>query len=137
MGKITKKDTNNTQPNDQNKKKRKGRPPKTKYVRQTDSSEDIGLPSTRPRVVSIRRNEIPMRPEIHISPTSIPSSNHPSRNLHQSEQMPLPNDQALSTSATTSSKITITMTSVTTNNTVRSNTTTYVTTEILPVASGS
>ncbi|CAI2187232.1 5235_t:CDS:1 [Funneliformis geosporum] len=134
MGKVTKKSTTNTQPNDQNKKKRKGRPPKSNYVQQIDTAEN-SLSSTRPRVVSIRRNEIPMRPEIHISPTPIPSLNEPSSNIHQSGQIPLPklpNDQAHSTSATTGSKITITMTSVTTNNTVRSNTTTYVTTEILP-----
>ncbi|GBB97985.1 hypothetical protein RclHR1_03110017 [Rhizophagus clarus] len=133
------KKSNNIQQNNQNKIKRKGRPPKKKkYVQQTDSSDEdilsVKHASTRPRIISIRRNEIPMRPEIHIPPAPIPSFNDPS-NIQQSssdrQMPPQVNEQALSGATTT--RITITMTSITKNNADNSNTTTYVTTDILPI----
>ncbi|CAB4394538.1 unnamed protein product [Rhizophagus irregularis] len=133
------KKSNNIQRNNQNKIKRKGRPPKKKkYVQPIDSSDEDILSarhaSTRPRIISIRRNEIPMRPEIHIPPASIPSFNNPS-NIQQSssdrQMPPQVNEQQLS--ATTTTRITITMTSITKNSTDNSNTTTYVTTDILPI----
>ena len=141
MGKVTRnvsKKSNNAQQN-QNKTKRKGRPPKkTKYVQQFDSSGEDSLSvrqastaSTRSRVTSIRRNEIPMCPEIHIAPTSIPSSNNSSNIQHSSQNGQVNKPQTLS--AATSSKTTITMTSIITNNIDNSNTTTYVATEILPM----
>ncbi|RIA93113.1 hypothetical protein C1645_819828 [Glomus cerebriforme] len=144
MGKVLKK-SNNVERDNQNKNKRRGRPPKKKpYVQQIDSSDDDNLSvrraSTRSRVIPLRKNEIPMRPEIHIPPVSIPSFNN-SNNIQQSssdKQMPPQNDhqaneQLPPPSTSTGSRITITMTSVTTNSVENSNTTTYVTTEILPI----
>jgi hypothetical protein len=132
------KKSNNIQRNNQNKIKRKGRPPKKKKYVQIDSSDEdilsVRHTSTRPRIISIRRNEIPMRPEIHIPPATIPSFNNTS-NIQQSssdsQMPPQVNEQQLSAATTT--RITITMTSITKNSADNSNTTTYVTTDILPI----
>jgi hypothetical protein len=150
MGKVTKnisKKLNDTQQNSQNKNKRKGRPPKKKKgVQKIEISNDDTLSvrqaSTRSRVIPIRGNEIPMHPEIHIAPASdIPSSNNSSNiqqsssNKQVSSQDGQVNEPQLISTAT-SLRLTITMTSVTINNVERSNTTTYVTTEILPMKKG-